>query len=87
MFSHCNCLFERTDPDDEMWEAMKEHGCAIASTPVDELGMAHGRPVAMEAVRRGVKCGLGAVIVLHRVNVAECLLTSFTSGLPFNKRW
>lgn len=60
VFSHCNCLFERTDPDDEMWEAMKEHGCAIASTPVDELGMAHGRPVAMEAVRRGVKCGLGA---------------------------
>lgn len=60
VFSHCNCLFDRTDPDDEMWAAMKEYDCAIASTPVDEMGMAHGNPVAMEAVRRGVKCGLGA---------------------------
>lgn len=61
VFSHCNCLYDRTDPDDEMWEAMKENDCAIASTPVDELGMAHGNPVAIEAVQRGVKCGLGAV--------------------------
>ncbi|KAH9938082.1 Metallo-dependent hydrolase [Fomitopsis serialis] len=60
VFSHCNCLYDRTDPDDEMWEAMKENECAIASTPVDELGMAHGNPVAIEAVQRGVKCGLGA---------------------------
>ncbi|KZT66045.1 Metallo-dependent hydrolase [Daedalea quercina L-15889] len=59
VFSHCNCLYDRTDPDDEMWEAMKDNECAIASTPIDELGMAHGNPVAIEAVQRGVKCGLG----------------------------
>lgn len=44
-----------------MWKAMKEHKCAIASTPADELNMAHGNPVAFEAVDRGVKCGLGVV--------------------------
>ncbi|KZT05548.1 Metallo-dependent hydrolase [Laetiporus sulphureus 93-53] len=60
IFSHCNSLYDRTDPEDEMWTAMKEYDCAIASTPVDELGMAHGNPVAMEAIQRGVKCGLGA---------------------------
>ncbi|GBE79783.1 Metallo-dependent hydrolase [Sparassis crispa] len=59
LFSHCNVLFDHTDPDDEMWAAMKDNGCAIASTPCDELGMAHGNPVAMDAVNRGVKCGLG----------------------------
>lgn len=61
IFSHCNCLFNRTEPDDEMWAAMRDNECAIASTPVDELGMQHGNPVAIDAVRRGVKCGLGAV--------------------------
>ena len=40
---------------------MKQHECAIAATPVDETGMAHGLPVTFEAVKRGVKCGLGAV--------------------------
>ncbi|KAI0921204.1 hypothetical protein AcW1_004744 [Taiwanofungus camphoratus] len=60
IFSHCNCLFNRTEPDDEMWAAMRDNECAIASTPVDELGMQHGNPVAIDAVRRGVKCGLGA---------------------------
>ncbi|KAL6309765.1 hypothetical protein BKA93DRAFT_814686 [Sparassis latifolia] len=59
LFSHCNVLFDHTDPDDEMWAAMKDNGCAIASTPCDELGMAQGNPVAMDAVNRGVKCGLG----------------------------
>ncbi|OBZ70117.1 5'-deoxyadenosine deaminase [Grifola frondosa] len=59
VFSHCNVLAERAAPDDEMWAAMKESGAAIASTPVDELGMAHGNPVAIEALQRGVKCGLG----------------------------
>ena len=49
------------DPDDEMWAVMRAHGCAIAATPVDEMGMAHGLPVAFKAVERGVKCGLGAV--------------------------
>ena len=44
-----------------MWAVMKDNGCAIAATPVDELGMAHGLPVAFEAVERGVKCGLGVV--------------------------
>ncbi|KAH9948782.1 Metallo-dependent hydrolase [Amylocystis lapponica] len=60
IFSHCNELHARSDPDDEMWTAMKDYDVAIASTPVDELGMAHGNPVAMDAVRRGVRCGLGA---------------------------
>lgn len=61
LFSHCNCLDDRVELDDEMWAAMKEHQCAIASTPEDELGMAHGNPVAFEAVKRGVQCGLGVV--------------------------
>ncbi|KAI0346824.1 Metallo-dependent hydrolase [Trametopsis cervina] len=60
VLSHCNELWDHTEPDDEMWGVMKSNGCAIASTPVDELGMAHGLPVAFEAVQRGVKCGLGA---------------------------
>ena len=54
IFSHCNDLFHRTDPDDEMWAAMKDNDVAIASCPVDELGMAHGNPVAIDAVRRRV---------------------------------
>ncbi|KAI0832735.1 Metallo-dependent hydrolase [Trametes gibbosa] len=60
VFSHCNVLAERAAaPDDEMWKALKESGAAIAATPQDELGMAHGNPVALDALRRGVKCGLG----------------------------
>ncbi|OCH94294.1 Metallo-dependent hydrolase [Obba rivulosa] len=59
VFSHCTELADHPEPDDEMWAAMKDHGCAIAATPEDELGMAHGNPVAFDAVRRGVKCGLG----------------------------
>ena len=61
MLSHCTELADHTAPDDEMWAAMKESGAAVASTPLDEMGMAHGNPVAFEAVERGVKCGLGAV--------------------------
>lgn len=84
VFSHCNCLYDRTDPDDEMWEVLKENGCAIASTPVDELGMAHGNPVAIEAVQRGVKCGLGVVRILGRLswNSHSC-----PAGLPICQRW
>lgn len=63
VFSHCNSLAYRTSPDDEQWAALKEHKCAIASTPEDELGMAHGNPVAFDAVDRGVKCGLGIVCI------------------------
>ncbi|KAH9855042.1 Metallo-dependent hydrolase [Lenzites betulinus] len=60
VFSHCNVLAERAAaPDDEMWAALKDSGAAIAATPEDELGMAHGNPVALDALRRGVKCGLG----------------------------
>lgn len=61
VFSHCNLLSHRTAPDDEMWAAMKECNAGIGATPVDELGMSHGNPVAFEAVRRGVKAGLGVV--------------------------
>lgn len=61
VFSHCNVLWNHPELDDDMWKAMKEHKCAIASTPADELNMAHGNPVAFEAVDRGVKCGLGVV--------------------------
>ncbi|KAI0082515.1 Metallo-dependent hydrolase [Panus rudis PR-1116 ss-1] len=60
VFSHCNELWGHTDPGDKMWAAMKESGAGVASTPEDELGMAHGNPVAFKAVERGVKCGLGA---------------------------
>ncbi|TFK82371.1 Metallo-dependent hydrolase [Polyporus arcularius HHB13444] len=59
VFSHCNVLAERTAPDDEMWKALKDSGAAIGATPEDELGMAHGNPVEHEALKRGVKCGLG----------------------------
>lgn len=59
VFSHCNGLYDLTAPDDPHWAALKEYGAAIASTPEDELAMAHGNPVAFEAVERGVKCGLG----------------------------
>ncbi|KAL4247038.1 5-Methylthioadenosine/S-adenosylhomocysteine deaminase [Abortiporus biennis] len=59
VFSHCNVLAHRDEPDDEMWAIMKKHGVGIGSTPEDELGMAHGNPVAFQAVERGVKCGLG----------------------------
>ncbi|KAI0355304.1 Metallo-dependent hydrolase [Trametes cingulata] len=59
VFSHCNVLADRATPDDEMWAALKESGAAIAATPEDELGMAHGNPVALDALKRGVKCGLG----------------------------
>ena len=43
----------------------------MAATPVDELGMAHGLPVAFEAVQRGVKCGLGAVSTTYHRAVSE----------------
>ena len=46
---------------EEMWDAMKEHGSSIVSTPVDELGMYIGNPVALDAIDRGVKSGLGVV--------------------------
>ena len=54
-------LYDRTALDDEAWDILKKYDSAIASTPEDELGMAHGNPVAFEAVERGVKCGLGVV--------------------------
>lgn len=61
VLSHCNVLADRPDLDDEMWKALKDSGAAIAATPGDELGMAHGNPVAFDAFKRGVKCGLGVV--------------------------
>lgn len=61
ILSHCNCLYNRTAYDDEMWAVMKQYNVAIASTPEDEMGMAHGNPTAFEAVERGVRVGLGAV--------------------------
>ncbi|KAI0751091.1 Metallo-dependent hydrolase [Daedaleopsis nitida] len=59
VLSHCNVLADRPALDDEMWKALKDSGAAIGATPEDELGMAHGNPVAMDALKRGVKCGLG----------------------------
>lgn len=53
LFSHC------TGISDEEWELMKSSGASVASTPEDELGMGHGNPVAYEAVKRGVRVGLG----------------------------
>ncbi len=61
VLSHCNALADRPELDDEMWKALKDSGAAIGATPADELGMAHGNPVAFDALKRGVKCGLGAV--------------------------
>ncbi|TFK47410.1 Metallo-dependent hydrolase [Heliocybe sulcata] len=58
IFSHGSGLMhKRCDPDE--WKLLKDAGASIASTPEDELGMGHGNPVAYEAVRRGVKAGLG----------------------------
>nr|VWO97269.1 1-acyl-sn-glycerol-3-phosphate acyltransferase (EC [Ganoderma boninense] len=59
VLSHCNALADRPELDDKMWKALKDSGAAIGSTPLDELGMAHGNPVALDALKRGVKCGLG----------------------------
>lgn len=61
VLSHCNALADRPELDDEMWKALKDSGAAIGATPLDELGMAHGNPVAFDALKRGVKCGLGVV--------------------------
>ena len=69
-------LFDKQALDDESWAALKENGCAIGSTPEDELCMAHGNPVAFEAVDRGVKCGLGIVgsnITLYQLPDAQRL--------------
>ena len=63
--SHCNELYHHTAPDDEMWATMKKYNCAMASTPEDELGMAHGEPPIFEAVERGIRCGLGVVSVKY----------------------
>ncbi|KZS87886.1 Metallo-dependent hydrolase [Sistotremastrum niveocremeum HHB9708] len=52
LFSHANGLTHpRADPEE--WELLKKYGASIGATPEDELGMAHGNPVAYEAVDRG----------------------------------
>lgn len=53
LFSHCTRIHE------EEWKLLKESGAAVAATPEDELGMGHGYLVAYEAVKRGVRVGLG----------------------------
>lgn len=92
VFSHCNVLFQHTEVDDEMWNAMKEHECSIASTPADELNMAHGNPVALEAVDRGVKCGLGIVsrylgfVDLPNVYHAPCRIVPPSTEVTYSRR-
>ena len=86
LFSHCNVLFDKQALDDESWAALKENGCAIGSTPEDELCMAHGNPVAFEAVDRGVKCGLGIVgsnFTLRQLTEAQRLVFLLLAGLYF----
>lgn len=53
LFSHCSGI------DEQEWELMKKAGAAVAATPEDELGMGHGYPATYEAVKRGVRVGLG----------------------------
>ena len=60
IFSHANGFTHRGGDENE-WALLKNSGASIASTPEDELGMGHGDPVTYEAVRRGVKVGLGIV--------------------------
>lgn len=50
VLSHCIELHEHTATDDEMRKIIKDHGVAIASTLVNEFGMAHGNPPTFEAV-------------------------------------
>ena len=76
VLSHCNALADRPELDDEMWKALKDSGAAIGSTPLDELGMAHGNPVALDALRRGVKCGLGVVRLHPNKTTTRTLLIS-----------
>ena len=77
VLSHCNELADHPEPDDEMWSVLKTSGASVASTPLDEMGMAHGNPVAFEAVERGVKCGLGAVSLFTHTLTSCALLISF----------
>lgn len=84
VFSHCNVLADRPAVDDEMWKALKDSGAAIASTPEDEMGMAHGNPVAMDALRRGVKCGLGAVS--GKMVPSKMMLMQYAAGLSVNQQ-
>ena len=72
VFSHCCNLQGRTAMDDAEWAVLKESGAGISSTPEDELGMAHGHPVGLEAQRRGVKCGLGVVSVCYSHRLRSC---------------
>ena len=72
VFSHCNVLTDRAAPDDDMWAALKESGAAVAATPEDELGMAHGNPVGLDALSRGVHCGLGVVSILYVRSSRRC---------------
>ncbi|TFK33565.1 Metallo-dependent hydrolase [Crucibulum laeve] len=58
IFSHGNDLRHKGNDPSE-WDMLKQTGASIAATPEDELGMGHGDPVTYEAVKRGVKVGLG----------------------------
>ncbi|KAF9066113.1 Metallo-dependent hydrolase [Rhodocollybia butyracea] len=58
LFSHANGLTHK-DAVEEEWDLLLKTGASIGATPEDELGMAHGNPVAYEAVKRGVRVGLG----------------------------
>ncbi|TFK35342.1 Metallo-dependent hydrolase [Crucibulum laeve] len=58
IFSHCTDLGHK-GCDESEWELLRKSGAGIAATPEDELGMGHGEPVTYEAIKRGVKVGLG----------------------------
>ena len=68
VFSHCNELECHPTLPDPMWDRLAEHQTAICVTPADELGMGHGNPMTFQAVKNGIKCGLGIVsaISLHQ---------------------
>ncbi|KZT25547.1 Metallo-dependent hydrolase [Neolentinus lepideus HHB14362 ss-1] len=79
IFSHGNDLMHKgCDPGE--WTLLKQVGASIASTPEDELGMGHGNPVTYEAVRRGVKTGLG-------IDCASVTSTEMFPAMRFALQW
>ncbi|KDQ57003.1 hypothetical protein JAAARDRAFT_178495 [Jaapia argillacea MUCL 33604] len=79
ILAHGNDLVHN-DCDPMEWEILRKTGASIASTPENELGMGHGNPITYEAVRRGVKVGLG-------IDCSSILSTEMFPAMHFALQW